>query len=334
MGRGGSVTAKQRRDHRGGLFYGLAAFGLWGLMPLYFKAVERAGPLEVLAHRIVWCQLFLFALLLVNRRRADLVRCFRSRKTMLLLVASGLLIGLNWFIYIYGVSTQRLVETSLGYFINPLFSALLGVVFFRERPRAGQWAALALATAGMAYLVVRVGTMPWIALGLAGAFGLYGLVRKVAPVDALVGLFVETIVLTPVAVGFLVLRHTTGEAALDRFGWGFVGLLALSGPTTALPLLCFGKAARLLPLSTIGFLQYIAPSIQLLMAVLLFGEAFRQEQQMSFGCIWVALAIYSVDSVVAQRQRVPALDRPAGNPFPSASSATRQFAEPEASATD
>jgi chloramphenicol-sensitive protein RarD len=310
-GRDCSVTATQRQEHRGGLFYGLAAFGLWGLMPLYFKAAEQAGPLEVLAHRIVWCQLLLLVLLLVYRRRAELVRCFRSRKTALLLLASGLLIGLNWLIYIHGVSTQRVVETSLGYFINPLFSFLLGVVFFRERPRAGQWAALALATTGMAYLVVRVGAVPWIALGLAGAFGLYGLVRKVAPVDALVGLFVETIVLVPLAAGFLLYSHATGEAAVDRFGWGFIGLLALSGPITALPLLCFVKAARLLPLSTIGFLQYIAPSTQLLMAVMLFGEAFRPEQQVSFGCIWVALAVYSAESVVVQRLRAKERDREA-----------------------
>jgi chloramphenicol-sensitive protein RarD len=333
-GKGGSVTTQQRREHRGGLAYGVAAFGLWGLMPLYFKAVERAGPLEVLAHRIVWCQLLLFALLLVYRRWPDLVRCFRSRRTAVLLLASGLFIGLNWFIYIYAVSTQRIVETSLGYFINPLFSVLLGVVFFRERLRAGQWAALTLATVGMAYLVARVGAMPWIALGLAGAFGLYGLVRKVAPVDALVGLFVETLVLVPVSAGFLVYRHVTGEAPVDRFGWGFVALLALSGPTTALPLLCFGKAARLLPLSTIGFLQYLAPSIQLAMAVLLFGEAFRPEQQVSFGCIWAALAILSVESVLVQRRRVRELERPAVEAYPKGLAITKQLAEQEASATD
>jgi chloramphenicol-sensitive protein RarD len=309
------VTANQQHKHRGGLFYGLAAFGLWGLMPLYFKAVERAGPLEVLAHRIVWCQLFLAALLVCNRRWSELVRCFRSRRTAGLLLASGLFIGLNWFIYIYGVSAHRVVETSLGYFINPLFSVLLGVIFFRERLRAGQRAALALATVGMVYLAVRVGAVPWLALGLAGAFGLYGLVRKVAPVDALVGLFVEALVLLVAATGFLVYGHATGAAEVDRFGWGFVGLLALSGPITALPLLCFVKAARLLPLSTIGFLQYLAPSIQLLLAVLLFGEAFRPEQQISYGCIWVALAIYSADSLVAQHRGAKERDRMAAGRF-------------------
>jgi chloramphenicol-sensitive protein RarD len=298
------VTAQQRQEQRGGLVYGLAAYGLWGLMPLYFKAVERADPLEVLAHRIVWCQLLLVVLLLVFRSWSDLVQCLRSRRIVLLLLASSVLIALNWFIYIYGVATQRLVETSLGYFINPLFSVLLGVVFFRERLRIGQWAALALATVGMAYLVIRVGSVPWIALGLAGAFGFYGLVRKIAPVDALVGLFIETLVLTPVAAAFLLQQHASGAAPVDRFGWGFAGLLALSGPTTALPLLCFGLAARRLPLSIMGFLQYLAPSLQLLLAVLFFGETFRPEHQISFGFIWTALALYSVESVWARQRRL------------------------------
>jgi chloramphenicol-sensitive protein RarD len=303
------VTEKQRREQRGGLFYGLAAYGLWGLMPLYFLAVDRAGPLEILAHRIVWCLLLLVVLLTIYRGWPDLARCLRSRKTVLLLLAGGVLIAFNWFIYIYGVSSRRVVENSLGYFINPLFSVLLGVLFFRERPRVGQWAALALAAAGMAYLVVRVGTVPWVALGLAGSFGLYGLARKVAPVDALAGLFVETAVLAPAAAGCLIYWHATGEAAVDRFGWGFFGLLVLGGPATALPLLCFGRAARRLPLSTLGFLQYLAPSLQFLLAVSLLGEPFRPEQQVSFGCIWIALAIYSAESVIVQRMRARERER-------------------------
>lgn len=306
------MTEQQRREQRGGLVYGLAAYGLWGLMPLYFKAVEQAGPLEVLAHRIVWCQLLLVVLLLVFRSWSDLVQCLRSPRIVLLLLASSVLIALNWFIYIYGVATQRLVETSLGYFINPLFSVLLGVVFFRERLRISQWAALGLATAGMAYLVMRVGTVPWIALGLAGAFGFYGLVRKIAPVDALVGLFIETLVLTPVAAAFLLQQHISGAAPVDRFGWGFAGLLALSGPTTALPLLCFGLAARRLPLSIMGFLQYLAPSLQLLLAVLFYDESFRPEQQISFGFIWTALALYSVESVWARQRRLQQIDAELG----------------------
>jgi chloramphenicol-sensitive protein RarD len=326
------VTEKQRREQRGGLFYGLAAYGLWGLMPLYFLAVDRAGPLEILAHRIVWCLVLLVVLLTLYRSWPDLARSLRSRKTVLLLLAGGVLIAFNWFIYIYGVSARRVVENSLGYFINPLFSVLLGVVFFRERPRPGQWAALALAAAGMVYLVARVGTVPWIALSLAGSFGLYGLARKVAPVDALVGLFVETAVLAPVAAGCVLYWHATGTAAVDRFGWGFFGLLVLGGPATALPLLCFGRAARLLPLSTIGFLQYLAPSLQFILAVSLLGEPFRPEQQISFGCIWAALAIYTAESLLVQRIR--ARERFVVAPYPKPPSTTRQRVEPEASAAD
>jgi chloramphenicol-sensitive protein RarD len=279
---------------------------MWGLVPVYFKSLGHVRPIEVLANRIVWSVAFLALLLTVLRRWPDLFRCLRSRPLMSLLIASSLLNGVNWFVYIYAVATDRIMQTSLGYYVTPLVSVLLGMVFFGERLRRGQWAALTLATFGVLYLAFDGGELPWIALCLALSFGVYGLVRKKAAVDSLTGLTVETGVLLPAAVAALAWWGYDGSLALGHLGRPTDLLLASSGVVTAVPLLCFGLAARRLRLSTLGFLQYIAPSLQFLQAALFFDEPFPPARQVSFGLIWTALAIYSVDSVLAYRKRAAA----------------------------
>jgi chloramphenicol-sensitive protein RarD len=274
-------------------------------MPLYFRAVAAVRPAELLAHRIVWCALVLAGLLTALGRWRDLARCLRTGRTTALLLASAVLIATNWLVYIYGVWTQRILHTSLGYFVNPLFSVLLGMAFFRERLRPWQWAALALAAAGLAHQVVAAGELPWIALVLAGSFGLYGLIRKAAPVDGLVGLTVETLMLLPAAAACLGCWAWAGTSSFGKGDATVDGLLLLSGVVTAVPLLCFGQAARGLRLSTLGFLQYLAPSIQFLLAVSLLGEPFRRQQQITFGCTWAALAVFTAESVLARRRAAP-----------------------------
>jgi chloramphenicol-sensitive protein RarD len=271
-------------------------------MPLYFKAVENVPPWQLLAHRVLWCLLLLAVVLTVMRRWPEFFRCVRTRRTLGLLCISALLVGANWYFYILGVSTNRIVETSLGYFINPLFSILLGLVFFRERLRSWQWVAIALATAGVTYYVCALGALPWIALVLAASFGTYGLVRKVTVVDAVVGLTVETLVLVPVAALYLAWVQADGTSVFGSDPLTDALILA-SGVVTAVPLLCFAQAARRLPLSTLGFLQYLAPSLQLALAVLRLNERFTGPHAVCFSLIWAGLLIFTIDSLRALRNR-------------------------------
>lgn len=311
---------------RGGLAYGLAAYGWWGLMPLYFKAVQAVPGEELLAQRIVWCGLVLAILLTALRLGPEVARALRSRRTVGLLFVSAMLLAGNWLIYIHGVVSHQIVQTSLGYFINPLFSVLLGMIFLGERLRSWQWLAVALATAGVIVHFHALRGVPWIALGLAGSFGLYGLVRKVVPVDAVVGLTIETAVLLPAALGYVVWLAWAGRSALGAFDRQTDVLLVASGVVTAMPLLFFGAAARRLPLSTLGFLQYLAPSMQLALAVLCYDEPFDLGHAVSFGLIWAGLAVFTVGTVLvrwdAERSaaRAAALSGPparAGSAWPS-----------------
>jgi len=291
-----------REKAAAGLLFGLAAYAYWGLMPVYFKAVQEVPPGELLAHRIVWCALLMVLVLTLLRRWPDFFRCLSSRRLRVLLTVSSLLVAANWLLVMIGVTTGRVVETSLGYFINPLFSVLLGILFLRERLRPWQTAGVLLAVAGIAYSLRSLGGVPWIALGLAGSFGLYGLVRKVSGVETLTGLTVETLVLTLPAMGYLVWQSAQGNAVFG--GVGTVGriLVLASGVVTAIPLLCFGAAARRLPLSTLGFLHYISPSIQLALAVWLYGEPFTVDHAISFGFIWAGLALFSAESIFVRHR--------------------------------
>lgn len=290
---------REQRRAREGFLYGLVAYGWWGLVPLYFKSLEGIDPLEILAHRIVWSMVFLASLLSVAGRWGELKRCFTSPRVGGVLVATSVLIAINWFLYIYSVDREQVVQASLGYFMTPLVSVGLGMVFFQERLRKLQALALALAVTGVVILTVAVGELPWIALSLAASFGLYGLLRKALPVDGLVGLSAETLLLLPLALGFLLWRGA--EGTFGDSSWHLDVLLVCSGVVTAVPLMCFAQAARRLALSTLGFLQYLSPSLQFLIAVLAFHEPFETEKAVSFACIWAALAVFSVDAFRAYR---------------------------------
>jgi chloramphenicol-sensitive protein RarD len=298
--------AAQPKRSGAGALYALAAFLAWGFNPVYFKAVEDVPVVEVVAHRIVWAVLLLSMVVSIGRQWPAIARALTDRRAMRALAISTVLLSSNWGLYVWAVANERILETSIGYFINPLVSVLLGVAFLGERLNRVQMAAVALAVAGVAYLTWSYGTAPWIALYLACSFGVYGLVRKTAPVDALGGLFIETLIVVPFALGYLVWLQATGDAAFRSAGLGFDLLLIASGPVTALPLLWFSAAARRLNLSTVGFFQYIAPSTQFLLAIFVYGEPFTPAHAVTFPLIWTALAILTADAVRRQRRRAAA----------------------------
>jgi len=279
-----------------GFVYGAAAYGLWGFMPLYIKTVRAVPVLEVLAHRVVWALVLLLPLVWRQRQLGALLAALRRRRTLAILATSTLAIAVNWLVYIWAVVHGRVLEASLGYYINPLVNVLLGVVVLGERLDRPVRVAVAIAAAGVAWLTVRMGQPPWIALTLAASFGLYGLMRKLAPVGALAGLAIETALLMPFAGGYLIWLLLTGRSAFMAGGRGLAVLLLLAGPVTAIPLLCFAGAARRLPLSTMGFLQYLSPTIQFLLAVLAYGEPFDSSRAVAFGFIWTALLIFALYS--------------------------------------
>ncbi len=291
------MKASERNQWREGLVYGLGAYGLWGLVPLYFVTIAHVSPMEILAHRVVWSLVFLALVVTVARRWPEILRVVQTPSLRKQLTFSALFIACNWFVYIYAATSKQVLQTSLGYFINPLFSVVLGLLVFREKLSKLQWAAVGMAAVSVGVLLLTVGRLPWIALTLAFSFGMYGLVRKQVPVDGLTGLMVETLVLAPVALGYLIYCHLTGILALGNRGITSDGLLLLAGVVTSLPLLCFGQAARRLPLSALGFLQYLSPSIQFVLAILVLGESATPETYATFGCIWVGLALFSLDSL-------------------------------------
>jgi chloramphenicol-sensitive protein RarD len=287
-----------------GLAYALGAYLLWGLVPIYWRAVGPVPAVEVLAHRIAWSVVFVALLVGVSRGWGRVRDALGRTTTLGALALSTLLVTTNWGLFIWAVQTGRLVQASLGYYINPLANVLLGVVLLGERLRRPQKIAVGLAFAGVAYFALARGVLPWVSLALAASFGLYGLVRKRAPVEPIVGLFVETLLVAPLAIGYLVWLALQGRAELGVFGRGAFGhalgsslLLVAAGPVTAIPLVWFAAAAKRLPLSTLGFVQYLSPSLQLLLAVLLFHESLTRAHLVTFGCIWSALALYSFDGL-------------------------------------
>ncbi len=286
-----------REDFRKGVAYGVAAYGMWGLIPIYFKALTGVPALEVLAHRIVWSVVLLVPLVLVRGQWPELRRVFSSRKTLATLVVTTVLIAINWYLFIWAVDHDRVLEASLGYFINPLINVMLGMVFLGEKLSRPAAVAVVLAGLGVSVQVVMVGELPWIALALGFSFGIYGLLRKTAAVGAVVGLAVETSMLMLPAAGYLVWARRTGGLYLGTGDLSTDVLLVLAGAVTAVPLLCFTSAARLLPLTTLGFLQYLAPSGQFLLAVLAYGEVLNPGRIITFVCIWLALAIFTTDQI-------------------------------------
>jgi len=282
-----------------GFAYALAAYGAWGLLPVYFHALAGVPPLEILAHRILWSVLLLVALVAVLGRWGEAVRPLRSARGVAVLAATTVLISVNWLTYIWAVQVGRVLEASLGYFINPLLNVLLGVVFLREPLSRRQGFAVALAGVGVAVLVARAPAFPWVALLLAASFGTYGLLRKRERIDAVGGLLVETGLVAPLAAAWLVhlggSGHFGGEARVTV-------LLALAGVVTALPLIWFAAGIQRLRLSTVGILQYVAPSLQFSIAVFLFKEPFTAAHGVAFACIWTALAIYTADALATARR--------------------------------
>lgn len=293
----------ERKQATVGVLYGLAAFSFWGLGPIYFKAVGHVGTLEVMAHRVVWCVLLLAFLVTLVRSWPRILSALHDRRTLLLLAASTILITINWTTFIYGVNAGRVLETSLGYFINPLVTVFLGMIFLGEKLSLWRWISVVLAFIGIGVMAVEVEGLPWISLSLAFSFGFYGLVRKKAPLESFEGLFLETLLISPIALGFLLYLDWEGMGHFLNSNLTTDILLILAGPVTALPLLWFTSAARRVRLSTVGFMQYIAPSMQFLLAVFLFGEVFTDTHLITFGLIWCGLVIYSGESYYARRQR-------------------------------
>ncbi len=290
---------------RSGVTAALIAYGLWGIFPLYWVLLDHVPALQIVAHRVFWCALFVVAWLAL--RQASWLRGIISEpRTVRLLLASSVLISVNWGLYIWAVTHNRVVEASLGYFINPLVSVSLGVLVLGERLTPVQWGAVAIAAAGVLWLALSNGQPPWIALSLAFSFGFYGLIRKLVAVDAVPGLAVESLLLTPFCLAWLVWCHLQGSAVFAQGEYRQDALLIFGGALTALPLIGFAYAAKRIPYSLVGILQYIAPSLQLACGVLLLGEPFGGNQAIGFACIWIALALYTSDSLRRATRRKPA----------------------------
>jgi chloramphenicol-sensitive protein RarD len=286
-------------DHartRAGLLLGLGAYLLWGVLPLYFKAIGHVPATEIVAHRVVWSLIFLAVLATIWKRWLPIRAAIANRKVLGTLILTAALIGTNWLIWIWAVLNGHVLEGSLGYYLNPLVNVLLGVVVLKEKLSRGQMFAVLLAAAGVAVLAAGAGGGLWISLSLAVSFALYGFLRKVAPVDSLEGLLVETAVLTPVALVWILFLQSRGESGLGTDSLTTF-LLVLAGAVTAIPLLLFTAAAKRLRYSTLGFLQYIAPSMQFLLAVLVFGEKLTLAHIICFGAIWTALLIFAFEGV-------------------------------------
>lgn len=284
-------------EARLGVLYGVAAYLFWGLAVLYFKAVAHVPALEILAHRILWSVPLLLGWLAVRGRMGDLRATLRQRRTVGILLLTTLLIGANWLVFILAVSTGRVVQASLGYYINPLFNVLLGMLFLGERLRRLQLVSVLLAATGVTYMAVSLGSIPIISLVLAVTFGLYGLLRKTVPADGPVGLAIETSLLLPGLVVYLLVLAGRGEMTFLHVDRKTDLLLVVAGLVTTLPLLWFTNAVRRLRLATIGFLQYLSPSLQLLLAVAVFKEPFTRTHLVTFSCLWTALGLYSFDAL-------------------------------------
>jgi chloramphenicol-sensitive protein RarD len=289
---------------KGGIPLGLAAYAIWGFMPLYFKLLASVQPTEIVAHRIIWSLLLLGLLATLWRRWGAIRAALGTGKVLTTLIVTACLIAINWLVYIYAVVSGHVMEASLGYYLNPLVNVLFGVVLLKERLTRAQVFACLLAAAGVAVMAAGAGSGLWISLTLALSFASYGFLRKVAPVDALEGLWVETVILAPLSLLWALYLMGQGTAGFGHQSWSIDLFLILGGAVTALPLLLFTAAAKRLPYSTLGFLQYIAPSLQLLLAVLAFHEPFGQTQALCFAAIWVALAIFSVEAIRTARARI------------------------------
>ena len=293
-----------QREIRRGFAYGVAAYGLWGVLPIYFKAIAAVAAVDIVAHRVLWSLPLLAVGLFATRGWGAVRQPIHRRRTLVLLLCTAVLIGINWLLYVYAVTSGHILAGSLGYYLNPLANVLLGRIVLKERLAPLQWAAVAIAFAGISALAWQALGQLWLSLALCVSFATYGLLRKLAPVDAVAGLTVETLLLLPLALAWLAWSALFGERLFGP-GGDLFALLALSGAATAIPLLLFTAAARRLPYSTLGMLQFLAPTLQLVCAVVLYGEAFTTAHAIAFGAIWTALALYVIALVRAPRLPKP-----------------------------
>lgn len=299
----GADSAQEHRAARQGLGLGVAAYGLWGVLPVYFKALRSIDSSDIVAHRIVWSAPVLAILLSVTGAWGEVWEALRNRRTLILLTVTALLIGGNWLLYVYAVNSGHILAGSLGYYLNPLANVLLGRVVLKERLSWLQWAAVALAAAGISALAIGALGQLWISLTLCVSFATYGLLRKIAPVDAVAGLAIETGLLLPFAAGWLVWGLAAGDPIFGASRLD-VALIAVAGIVTATPLLLFTAAAKRLRYSTLGMLQFLAPTLQFVIAVSIYGEPFTTAHAIAFGAIWSALALYVVALVRHARASV------------------------------
>ncbi len=284
-----------------GVVSAIGAYLIWGVFPIYWKLLQEVPALEILSHRIVWSLVFVLALLAVRGELNGLRAAFRDRKTLLIYLAAGSLLSVNWLTYIWGVNAGYIVETSLGYFINPLVNVSIAVLVLREKLRLAQWVPLGLAAAGVLYLTISYGRLPWIALTLAFSFAIYGLIKRSATLSSGHGLALETAMVFIPAFGFLLYREVAVGGAFGHISGLTTLLLVVSGVVTALPLMMFATAARSIPFTLLGLLQYLAPTIQFLIGVLVYHEIFDRGRMIGFGLIWAALAIYTLEGLYHRR---------------------------------
>jgi chloramphenicol-sensitive protein RarD len=285
-----------------GTLAGIGAYILWGLFPIYWRFLESLPAVEILAHRVVWSVAFMGILLIVHKDLGWVRPTVRNRRIMLTYITAAVLLAINWLTYIWAVNSGYVVEASLGYFINPLVNFLLGVIFFGEKLRSGQIAAVLVAVAGVVYLTLSYGSLPWISLVLAFTFGMYGLIKKAAPLESTHGFSLETAVLFLPALILLLYQGGVGSGGFIQQGATTTLLLILAGPVTAIPLLLFGFAARSIPLSMLGFIQYITPTLQFLLGVFVYNEPFPPTRLVGFCIIWTALLLYTLESVYFNRK--------------------------------
>ncbi|MFS2264524.1 EamA family transporter RarD [Vibrio vulnificus] len=295
------MTAEEQQKARQGVLLALGAYTMWGIAPIYFKSLAAVSPLEILSHRVVWSFFLLAALLHFGRHWRTVRDVLTSKSKMLYLVTTAILVGANWLIFIWAVNANHMLDASLGYYINPLINVLLGMLFLGERLRKLQWFAVTLAACGVLVQLIVFGSVPIVAIALAFSFGFYGLLRKKVSVDAQTGLFVETLVMLPTAAIYLLFIADTPTSNMLANPSQLNLLLIAAGVVTTLPLLCFTGAATRLKLSTLGFFQYIGPSLMFLLAVLIYGEAFTSDKALTFAFIWGALVVFSFDGLRYRR---------------------------------
>ncbi|MDD9179027.1 MULTISPECIES: EamA family transporter RarD [Aliivibrio] len=297
------ATELEQQRTRQGVFFALGAYTIWGIAPIYFKTISEVSPFEILSHRVIWSFFFLAGLLFLSKGWKTVSNTLKDKKKMAYLATTGLLIGTNWLIFIWAVTTNHMLNASLGYFINPIFNVMLGMVFLGERLRKLQWLAVTFAVIGVIIQLVTFGSIPIVALALACSFGFYGLLRKKVAMDAQSGLFIETLVMLPIAAVYLlfIADSPTSNFAANPITLNL--LLVAAGIITTVPLLCFTGAATRLKLSTLGFFQYIGPSLMFILAVGLYGEEFSADKAITFVFIWAALIVFTTDAILFRKKK-------------------------------